>query len=274
MYFDDIKEPVTYTPMNINQLPKNNILLLNGEFYFNIMVHVIIMITFLHLFFKYYISKIATDIIANEFKHIIRNIFKNIDIEKYNNIDNYKYSMDTFINIINKLPQINEQLSTITFLKEKYNINNLEDLLTFIKSDGQTVPQTNNDTDSLFSIDPNKLNDMAKLFANNFNLDYYNYIFSKPEPYREKINNIVFKNMSFVNILLFIIFILFTFIMVKSKILTYGNIGYVILENCITFSIISIIEVVFFINIISKFIPTKPSSIYNLLISKFKEHSI
>ena len=92
MEFDNITQPVIDTTMNINQPPKNNILLLNGEFYFNIMLHVIIMLTFLHLFFKYYISKIATDIIANEFKHIIRNIFKNIDIEKYNNnIDNYNY---------------------------------------------------------------------------------------------------------------------------------------------------------------------------------------
>jgi hypothetical protein len=250
----------------------DNETILNGEFYFNVMLHVFILFTILHLFFKFYISKITTTAIANEFKHIINDVFKNIDKEKFlKNIDNYKSSFDNLSDLFKNQEKIDSSLPIISFLKDKYNINNIDNLVNAVSSEGKMLPQQNI-KDSLTSIDSQKLNDMANLYAKNFNLEYYTNIFSKSDINRENVNNIVFKNIIFVNVLIFIILILFTFIMVKSNILTYTQMSHVILENCITFFFVAIIEVLFFTNIASKFIPALPSTIFTSLLTSLKNH--
>jgi len=267
----------------INLTTENNITthhetILNGEFYFNVMLHVFILFTILHLFFKFYITKITTNAIAQEFKHIIHDVFDSIDIEKFKkNIDNYKNSFDNLSNLFKNKEEINKKLSVISFLKSKYNINSINDLITVISSKGSMLPPHNNsssNSENLFSIDPNKLNEMAQLFANNFNLDYYLSIFSKPDTNREKINTIVFKNITFINVLLFVFLILVTFILVKSKILTFTEIKHVLLENCITFFFVGIVEILFFLNIASKFIPAPPSTIFTSLLSNLQSQFI
>lgn len=254
---------------------KNNLdneTILNGEFYFNVMLHVFILFTILHLFFKYYISKITTTAIANEFKHIINDVFENIDKEKFlKNIDNYKSSFDNMSELFKNQEKSDIALPIISFLKDKYKINNIDNLVSAITSEGKMLPQQNI-KDGLSSIDSQKLNDMANLYAKNFNLDYYTNIFLKPDINRENINNIVFKNIIFINVLIFVILIFFTFIMVKSNILTSTEISHVILENCITFFFVAIIEILFFINIASKFIPALPSTIFTSLLSSLKNH--
>jgi hypothetical protein len=46
----------------------------NGEFYFNVALHAILLFTFLNLFFKLYISKLGTTTINNELISAINNI--------------------------------------------------------------------------------------------------------------------------------------------------------------------------------------------------------
>jgi len=255
--------PVNILNNNSNN-NSNNETILNGEFYFNVMLHVFILFTILHLFFKFYICKITTAAIANEFKHIINDAFKNIDKEKFlKNIDNYKKSADNLSNLLKTQEEIN------SFLKDKYNINNIDDLVNTVSNKTNLPEQTIND---LSSIDSQKLTDMANLYAKNFDLKYYTDIFSKPDIYRENINAIVFKNLIFVNVLIFVILILFTIIMVKSEILTYTQMSHVLLENCITFFFVAIIEVLFFTNIASKFIPALPSTIFTSLLTSLKNH--
>lgn len=246
----------------------NNETILNGEFYFNIMLHVFILFTILHLFFKFYICKITTVAIANEFKHIINDGFKNIDKEKFlKNIDNYKSSIDNLPNLFKNLEENDSKLQVINFLKDKYNINNIDDLV----SNVSMYPDKNNKV-NLESIDSQKLSDMANLYAKDFDFKYYTDILSKPDIYREKINGIVFKNLLFVNILLFFILIFFTFVMVKTNIISSDEIKHVILENCITFFFVAIIEIIFFTYIASKFIPALPSTIFKSLLSSLKDN--
>jgi hypothetical protein len=254
--------PVNILNNNSNN-NSNNETILNGEFYFNVMLHVFILFTILHLFFKFYICKITTEAIANEFKHIINDAFKNIDKEKFlKNIDNYKISADNLTNLL-KTQEIN------SFLKDKYNINNIDDLVNTVSNKTNLPEQTIN---NISSIDSQKLTDMANLYAKNFDLKYYTDIFSKPDINRENINAIVFKNLIFVNVLIFVILILFTIIMVKSDILTYTQMSHVLLENCITFFFVAIIEVLFFTNIASKFIPALPSTIFTSLLTSLKNN--
>jgi len=254
--------PVNILNNNSNN-NSNNETILNGEFYFNVMLHVFILFTILHLFFKFYISKITTVAIADEFKHIINDAFENIDKEKFlKNIDNYKNSPDNLTNLL-KTQEIN------SFLKDKYNINNIDNLVNAVSNKTNLPEQTIN---NISSIDSQKLTDMANLYAKNFDLKYYTDIFSKPDINREHINAIVFKNLIFVNVLIFVILILFTIIMVKSDILTYTQMSHVLLENCITFFFVAIIEVLFFTNIASKFIPALPSTIFTSLLTSLKNH--
>jgi len=258
-----------------NSQENNHSTILNGEFYFNVILHIFILFTILHLLFKLYISNITTNAIASEFNHIINGIFKNIDKEKFlKNVDDYKNSYNTYINLFQNYKEFNDNISVISFLKDKYNINSVNDLVTIISNKGSITPSSSikpTTINNLFSVKPQTLNEMSKLFAENFTFSYYDKIFLKPEPYREKINKIVFKNIAFINFFLFFILILFTMIMVKSKILTFDEIKYVISENSITFFFVGIIEIIFFIKIASKYIPTKPSSIYTLLLSNLKE---
>jgi hypothetical protein len=51
-----------------------------------------------------------------------------------------------------------------------------------------------------------------------------------------------------------------------------SQITHVILENCITFFFVAIIEIIFFTNIASKFIPALPSTIFTSLLSSLKDN--
>ena len=117
----------------------------------------------------------------------------------------------------------------------------------------------------------NKLDDINILISDNFSLEYYSNIFMKEDIYKQKINKIVFKYMTCINVLLFIFLILFTSIMLKLNIITYSNIIHVIFENCITFFFVCIIEILFFVKIASKFIPSPPSAIFSFLLSNLQQ---
>ena len=237
--------------------------ILNGEFYFNVMLHVFILFTILHLFFKFYISNIITEALSGEFKHIIHNAFENIDKEKLkNNINEYKNSLDELNNLLKT-----KNISIVSFLKNIYNINNIDDLVNVIS----TQPNKKNKD---IIIDTNKVDEMSTLFAENFSLKYYNKIFKKEDIYRQKINKLVYKNMIFINVLLFVLLILFTSIMYKSELLTITDMKHVVFENCITFFFIGIIEVLFFVNIAFNFIPAPPSAIFISLLSNLKNKFI
>jgi hypothetical protein len=62
--------------------------------------------------------------------------------------------------------------------------------------------------------------------------------------------------------------------MVKSKILTLTEIKHVVLENCITFFFVGLVEIMFFINIASKFIPAPPSTIFTSLLSNLQNQFV
>jgi len=140
---------------NMLNTTKHHDTVLNGEFYFNVMLHVFILFTILHLFFKFYICKITTSAISNEFKHIIEDVFKNIDKEKFaKNIDNYKNSVSSFTKLFENKEELDKKLSVLSFLKDNYNVNTIDDLLNIISNKSE---ENITSSKKAIDIDPKKI---------------------------------------------------------------------------------------------------------------------
>ena len=231
----------------------------NGEFYFNIFLHIFILFTILHFFYKYYIFNITTDVINNEFKHVIDNIFENIDSSKIINDENLFKNLKEIIN--------DENISKN--LKEIINENLLKKLKEIINNENN-----NNNSTKIINNNSTKINNNStnNQYAKLINFEYYLNIYSEENVNRKKINDLLFNNLNFFNIFLFFLLILITFILLKTESINLTEIYFVIIENIIAFFFVGIIEFLFFLYIASKYIPTKPSLIYDLLLTNFKNY--
>ena len=109
-------------------------------------------------------------------------------------------------------------------------------------------------------------------YINNNSIDYnyYNQIYSQPEITRTLVNHQVTKKIINVNILLVIITILLTIILLITKNINYTDIKQLLFENIISFSIVGIIEFLFFTKIALKYVPAPPSLLLNSLITNLK----
>jgi hypothetical protein len=94
----------------------------NGEFFFNIALHVTFLFLFLSVFFIKYVKNIESVALNNEIDHIINNAFKNITnndnikqtintIKDYNNT-NSSYIFDYYKNIFNQDDQERNSVNT------------------------------------------------------------------------------------------------------------------------------------------------------------------
>jgi len=134
---------------------------------------------------------------------------------------------------------------------EKYSINN----------------ELNNNINNYFNNLKEKLSpaekDDASIFLNNNNslLNSLNNMYSKPDSMNENSNSWLQKtNFLYAFIIFFILVSILLTIKYVCNINNFPLLG-IIKENIVLFLGIGIIEVLFFLNIGSKYIPTKPSSI-------------
>jgi hypothetical protein len=216
--------------------------ILTGEFFFNIALHVTILFTILSLFFIFYIRNVTTNAINHEFNEIINHTFKSINKNDINQIyHNFESGISDNINNINAAQNI---------LNLPQNILNQSN-----------QPDLNK---------PNMINDIFSQIKNNFSLDYYKKIFSEDDLARQQINKNLINEIIHVNVFIYILLVLFTLVLLKTQNLKLGEIGPVVGENLLTFTMVGIVEIVFFMNIASKYIPAPPSLIYTSLIDGIK----
>ncbi len=107
-------------------------------------------------------------------------------------------------------------------------------------------------------------------YINNFDYNYYEKVYSKQDLTRKLINEQVINKIINVNILLVIITILYCITLLLTNNISYGDIKDLIIENIISFSIIGVIEYLFFTNIAFKFVPSPPSHILKSLLANLK----
>ena len=202
-----------------------------GKFLLDIALHVTILFTILSNFYIYNIYKVSNETLNEHLKTIINTYF----IDNNNSIVNYIKNN----NLINSNILINNNL-----IKNNKLINN----------DTITNLLTNNKLN---------INDTTNLLTH---LNYYNTIYSNQDITRKLVNQQIFKKIINANILLIIITILFAISLLVTKSITYTDIKHLLFENIVSFTIIGIIEYLFFTQIAIKFVPSPPSHIIHSLI--------
>lgn len=107
-------------------------------------------------------------------------------------------------------------------------------------------------------------------YINNFDYNYYKKLYSQQDTTRQLVNQQVINKIIHVNILLIIITILFSITLLLTKNINYEDIKDLLFENFISFTIIGIIEYLFFTNIALNYIPTPPSQILKNLVTNLQ----
>jgi len=236
----------------------------------NIILHVVILFAILSSLFILYISKITTKFINKEITEIIKHSITNILYDKDNKPVTPSLSLtgmnDNMINMY----------TTVIFQKIKDMINN-DSIIQNLKAENSSlVNQLNNltkgiDTDLIAMAQSNIVNIKSKIdtqinnIINNFPYDYYIKIFSQEEKSRQTYNQDLFTNIKIVNLLLIIFLIFFIFISLKTGTLNISDVLGIFGENLLTFFFVGIIELWFFLNVASKFIPSPPSLLFKSL---------
>ena len=93
--------------------------------------------------------------------------------------------------------------------------------------------------------------------------------YSKPDKTADLHNKLLFKSLGIINLILWILFIVIIYILKLSY--TELDMTHILIENAIIFSIIAIVEYLFFTNIALKFVPVEPSFIKKQLINILKK---
>lgn len=208
----------------------------NLIFKIDVSIHVLILLIFLSAFFVFYISKITEKTINEE---IISNIDKGI-LASTNALKNISKE-----NILKNIPKekyrINqESLEELAHLEQLGKLENLEKIKQLV------IPKYN-------FIDGLKKNLKNK------------------DKYTEENNNWVKKSILVFNIFAFIIVTL-TILILTKQCNTCIDIRDIIKTNLITFVFIAIVEYLFFYNVASKYIPTKPSLFIKSAIERLKNN--
>lgn len=84
-------------------------------------------------------------------------------------------------------------------------------------------------------------------------------------------NNKWVKVIDFIIILIFFGGFMSIVLLLQYSCKKYTGIGWIVVENIISFIFIGIVEYVFFLKVASKFVPAKPSLLLNTLIDSFKD---
>jgi len=106
--------------------------------------------------------------------------------------------------------------------------------------------------------------------------EFYNKLIashSKVSDYTTALNNVTFYSVITVNLLLWL-FLVVVIYLLKSYTNIQFNLTHIIIENIATFTMVGIVEYLFFVNIASKFIPVTPSFISNEVLTLLKKKFI
>ena len=221
--------------------------LFQGKFIFDIVLHVTILFTILSNLYILYIAQVSMSSLNGHLKSIINTYFND-------NNDSIITSIKNFTNNKNNL--------ITDYIKNNNLINN-----NLINNDLINNDLINKNLINKNLINKNLIIDYIKNnnLINN-NLNYYNNIYSNQDISHKLVNQQIIKKIINVNILLIIITILFGISLLITKSITYTDIKHVLFENIMSFSIIGIIEFLFFTQIATQFVPSPPSHILHSLI--------
>lgn len=239
----------------------------------NIILHVTILFAILSALFMLYISKLTSTLINNEVTHIVEKNIKNMLYDQDNKpIKLSASSLGINENMINMyttlmIQPIKDMIENNQLIKGlKSQSNSLIDQLTSnIDSNIQKEIQAN--LDNINSQIDVQINNIIK----NFPYSYYINIFSQKENISYTNNKNLFDNIKLFNVLLIIFLIFFIFISLISETLTITDVMGVIGENLVTFFFVGIIEIWFFMNVASKYIPSPPSLLFTSLFTSVKD---
>jgi len=113
-------------------------------------------------------------------------------------------------------------------------------------------------------------NNNVSNYINNIDYNYYKKLYATQDTTRQLVNQQVVNKIIHVNILLIIITILFSITLLITKNINYEDIKDLLFENVISFTIIGIIEYLFFTNIALYYVPTPPSHILKNLFTNLQ----
>ena len=210
--------------------------ILNPKFALDILIRVAILFTILSVFFSKVISNLSANAINKELEHIIKDSFKPAKLYKEKLLKKFNQLKDT--------PSVNDsQINNIKFLLAKVNGDN--NLPSF------PVELVKNIDDKSF--------------------DYYLKLFSNEDRTRLKVNNQLFDKIKIANILIIGCTIIISTLFIYNNIVSFDDFKHILLNNVVIFTFVGIIEVLFFLNIGLKFIPTSPSLIFKSFVESMKD---
>jgi hypothetical protein len=252
----------------------------NGEYYFNVALHVTFLFLFLSAFFIGYVKTLETKAINAEINSIINGSFSDPII--LNKIKTIVSKVKTMYDKVDNTQVVNNLQSLLNsdLIKNKTMHDALKSIITTLQTNKppptsslQQVPSEGRSSPS-FLIPSELENRHVPLIKNPVSniLNYYATLFSKDDPTREFYNNNLINTIIHIDILLIFILFLFTIVLLKSDSITIIDVGQIVLENFITFFFVGIVEYLFFSNIALYYVPSLPSNLYSGIISNLQSN--
>lgn len=210
--------------------------ILNPKFALDILIRVAILFTILSVFFSKVISNLSANAINKELEHIIKDSFKPGKLYKEKLLKKFNKLKDTG-------SANDSQINNIKFLLAKVNGDN--NLPSF------PVELVKNLGDKSF--------------------DYYLKLFSIEDRTRLRVNNQLFDKIKIANILIIGFTIIISTLFIYNNIVSFDDFKDILFNNVVIFTFVGIIELLFFLNIGLKFIPTTPSLIFSSFVESMKD---
>ena len=229
----------------------------------NIILHITILFTILTALYILYISKVISNFLNNELAGIVKNEFKNnlyvsknVPITPSLSIQSFKESI-----INNTNNYIDEQLNQ--------TINN-DETIKQLQMRKMELANNNDISDKIDEVETEiniKITDIIK----NFDYEYYVSIYKKESMFRKLFNETLFTNIILINIIIIVFSLFFTIYTYATGNLSGKEIFHIVMENLVTFIFVGMIELWFFLNVASQFIPAPPSLIFVSLFTSIKK---
>ena len=212
--------------------------ILNPKFALDILIRVAILFTILSIFFSKVISNLSANAINKELEHIITDSFKPAKL--------YKEKL---------LKKFNELKDTVSV--DDSRLKNIKFLLAKVTGENK-LPS--------FPIELFKnLGDKSDT-----SFDYYLKLFLNEDRTRLRVNNQLFDKIKIANILIIGFTIIISTLFIYNNIVSYDDFKHILFNNVVIFIFVGIIELLFFLNIGLKFIPSTPSLIFSSFVESMK----
>jgi hypothetical protein len=229
----------------------------------NIILHITILFTILTALYILYISKVISNFLNNELAGIVKTEFKNnLYVSKNVPITpslSIQFFKESIVNNTNNY--IDEQL--------KQTINN-DEAIKQLQMKKMELANSNNVSNKIDEVETEiniKIVDIIK----NFDYEYYVSIYKKESMFRKLFNETLFTNIILINIIIIVFSLFFTIYTYSTGNLSGKEIFHIVMENLVTFIFVGMIELWFFLNVASQFIPAPPSLIFVSLFTSIKK---